>query len=170
MRPRSGAAGDGWLCRRRGLGARCGAGTRRAWCVRRGWGWAARRGAGRAAATAGSLGSGGDLPCPGQGSLAAAPGLPHAPRGSQPGCASPPAPCAEGGWDLAASLGRLSSPTAVICSLCSFGLWYQGGSKDPPTSSCSGAWEVIDSLDTQLEPEGAREPVAGSSDRATPPL
>ncbi|XP_009947983.1 PREDICTED: rab-interacting lysosomal protein, partial [Leptosomus discolor] len=30
-----------------------------------------------------------------------------------------------------------------------FGLWYQGSSKDPPTSSCSGAWEIIDSLDTR---------------------
>ncbi|NXW43764.1 RILP protein, partial [Nyctiprogne leucopyga] len=43
-----------------------------------------------------------------------------------------------------------------------FGLWYQGSSKDPPTSSCSGAWEIIDSLDTQLEPKGESEPAAGS--------
>ncbi|XP_021406516.2 rab-interacting lysosomal protein [Lonchura striata] len=52
-----------------------------------------------------------------------------------------------------------------------FGLWYQGSSKDPPTSSCSRTWEIIDSLDnTQLEPEG--ESKAGSScpDRATAPL
>ncbi|NWT84504.1 RILP protein, partial [Lanius ludovicianus] len=42
-----------------------------------------------------------------------------------------------------------------------FGLWYQGSSKDLPTSSCSGTWEIIDSLDTQLEPEG--ESKAGSS-------
>ncbi|NWS49466.1 RILP protein, partial [Probosciger aterrimus] len=35
-----------------------------------------------------------------------------------------------------------------------FGLWYQDSSKDPPTSSSPVAWEVIDSLDTQLEPEG----------------
>ncbi|NWT67835.1 RILP protein, partial [Prunella himalayana] len=42
-----------------------------------------------------------------------------------------------------------------------FGLWYQGSSKDPPTSSCSGTWEIIDSLDTQLEPEGDSK--AGSS-------
>ncbi|NXW58096.1 RILP protein, partial [Eurystomus gularis] len=35
-----------------------------------------------------------------------------------------------------------------------FGLWYQGSSKDPPTASCSGTWEIIDSLDTQLGPEG----------------
>ncbi|NXW21300.1 RILP protein, partial [Circaetus pectoralis] len=46
-----------------------------------------------------------------------------------------------------------------------FGLWYQGGSKDPSTSSCSGAWEIIDSLDTQLELEGESEPAAGSPDR-----
>ncbi|NWZ66514.1 RILP protein, partial [Acrocephalus arundinaceus] len=42
-----------------------------------------------------------------------------------------------------------------------FGLWYQGSSKEPPTSSCSGTWEIIDSLDMQLEPE--RESKAGSS-------
>lgn len=104
-------------------------------------------------------------------SLAAAPGVPHAPRYSQPGYILPPPPLnTEGGWDLAASLGRLFSHTAVICSLCSFGLWYQGSSKDPSTSSCSGAWEIIDSLDTQLELEGERESAAGSTDRAMQPL
>ncbi|NXG69527.1 RILP protein, partial [Baryphthengus martii] len=46
-----------------------------------------------------------------------------------------------------------------------FGLWYQGSSKDPPTSSCSGAWEIIDSLDTQLGLEGENEPTAESPDR-----
>ncbi|NXK12766.1 RILP protein, partial [Herpetotheres cachinnans] len=46
-----------------------------------------------------------------------------------------------------------------------FGLWYQDSSKDTPTSSCSGAWEIIDSLDTPREPEGEREPVASSPDR-----
>ncbi|XP_069647385.1 rab-interacting lysosomal protein isoform X2 [Haliaeetus albicilla] len=51
-----------------------------------------------------------------------------------------------------------------------FGLWYQGSSKDPSTSSCSGAWEIIDSLDTQLELEGESEPAAGSPDRAVQPL
>ncbi|XP_064324377.1 rab-interacting lysosomal protein isoform X2 [Phalacrocorax carbo] len=51
-----------------------------------------------------------------------------------------------------------------------FGLWYQGSSKDPPASSCSGAWEIIDSLDTQLEQEAASEPAAGAPDRAAPPL
>ncbi|XP_040471326.1 rab-interacting lysosomal protein isoform X4 [Falco naumanni] len=55
-------------------------------------------------------------------------------------------------------------------SASSFGLWYQDSSKDPPTSSCSGTWEIIDSRDTQLEPEGESEPVASSPDRATPPL
>ncbi|XP_030909579.2 rab-interacting lysosomal protein [Melopsittacus undulatus] len=48
-----------------------------------------------------------------------------------------------------------------------FGFWYQDSSKDPPTSSSPRAWEVIDSLESQLEPEG--DPSAGSSDRATPP-
>ncbi|NXV52147.1 RILP protein, partial [Uria aalge] len=86
-------------------------------------------------------------------------------RGSQPGRVPLLPPNAAGGWDLAASLGRLFSPTAVICSLCSFGLWYQGGSKESPASSCSGAWEIIDSLDTQLKPEGESKPVAGSPDR-----
>ncbi|NXV78796.1 RILP protein, partial [Atlantisia rogersi] len=51
-----------------------------------------------------------------------------------------------------------------------FGLWYQGSSKDPPASSGSGAWEIIDSLDMQLEPEAERDPVGSCSDRATPPL
>ncbi|XP_051491400.1 rab-interacting lysosomal protein [Apus apus] len=51
-----------------------------------------------------------------------------------------------------------------------FGQWYQSNSKDPPTSSCSGAWEIIDSLDTQLEPEGESERAGGSPDRASPPL
>ncbi|XP_053941097.1 rab-interacting lysosomal protein [Cuculus canorus] len=51
-----------------------------------------------------------------------------------------------------------------------FGPWYQGSSNDPSTSSCSGAWEIIDSLDTQLEPERASEPAASGPDRATPPL
>ncbi|NXG04123.1 RILP protein, partial [Sakesphorus luctuosus] len=43
-----------------------------------------------------------------------------------------------------------------------FGLWYQGSSKDPPTSSCSGTWEIIDSLDMQLEPEGENKPADSS--------
>ncbi|XP_009983134.1 PREDICTED: rab-interacting lysosomal protein, partial [Tauraco erythrolophus] len=49
-----------------------------------------------------------------------------------------------------------------------FGLWYQGSSKDLPTSSCSGAWEIIDSLDTQ--PAGESEPVDVCPDRAPPAL
>ncbi|NXP48421.1 RILP protein, partial [Heliornis fulica] len=32
-----------------------------------------------------------------------------------------------------------------------FGLWYQDSSNAPPAFSGSGAWEIIDSLDTQLE-------------------
>ncbi|XP_054022438.1 rab-interacting lysosomal protein [Dryobates pubescens] len=48
-----------------------------------------------------------------------------------------------------------------------FGLWYQGSTKDAPGASCSGAWEIIDSLDTQLEPEGESKPAASSPDRAT---
>ncbi|XP_072793335.1 rab-interacting lysosomal protein isoform X2 [Taeniopygia guttata] len=56
-------------------------------------------------------------------------------------------------------------------SASSFGLWYQGSSKDPPTSSCSGTWEIIDSLDnTQLEPEGESKAGSSSPDRATAPL
>ncbi|NXX21559.1 RILP protein, partial [Podargus strigoides] len=46
-----------------------------------------------------------------------------------------------------------------------FGLWYQGSSKDPPTSSCSGAWEIVDSPDTELEPKRESEPAAGCPDR-----
>ncbi|XP_039938580.1 rab-interacting lysosomal protein isoform X1 [Hirundo rustica] len=51
-----------------------------------------------------------------------------------------------------------------------FGLWYQGSSKDPPTSSCSRTWEIIDSLDTQLEPEGESKAGSSSPDRAVAPL
>uniref|UniRef100_A0A8D2NB80 Rab interacting lysosomal protein n=1 Tax=Zonotrichia albicollis TaxID=44394 RepID=A0A8D2NB80_ZONAL len=67
-------------------------------------------------------------------------------------------------------LGTTEESGTLLCSLCSFGLWYQGSSKDPPTSSCSGTWEIIDSLDSQLEPEG--ESKAGSScpDRGTAAL
>ncbi|XP_068766696.1 rab-interacting lysosomal protein [Struthio camelus] len=50
-----------------------------------------------------------------------------------------------------------------------FGLWYQGSSRDPPAPSCSGAWEIIDSLETQPEQEGESKPAAGSPGRATPP-
>uniref|UniRef100_A0A8C3Y2K5 Rab interacting lysosomal protein n=1 Tax=Catharus ustulatus TaxID=91951 RepID=A0A8C3Y2K5_CATUS len=76
----------------------------------------------------------------------------------------------EGSWDSTSPLGRFWSPTALICSLCSFGLWYQGSSKEPPTSSCSGTWEIIDSLDTQLEPEGESKAGSSSPDRAMAPL
>ncbi|XP_068010726.1 rab-interacting lysosomal protein isoform X2 [Melanerpes formicivorus] len=57
-------------------------------------------------------------------------------------------------------LGTVEEPES------SFGLWYQGSTKDAPRASCSGAWEIIDSLDTQLEPEGESEPAASSPDRA----
>uniref|UniRef100_A0A8C0U0Z4 Rab interacting lysosomal protein n=1 Tax=Cyanistes caeruleus TaxID=156563 RepID=A0A8C0U0Z4_CYACU len=72
-------------------------------------------------------------------------------------------------WDSTSSLGRFSL-TALICSLCSFGLWYQGSSKDAATSSCSGTWEIIDSLDTQPEPEGESKAGSSSPDRAMAPL
>uniref|UniRef100_A0A803VKG5 Rab interacting lysosomal protein n=1 Tax=Ficedula albicollis TaxID=59894 RepID=A0A803VKG5_FICAL len=55
-------------------------------------------------------------------------------------------------------------------SASSFGLWYQGSSKDPPTSSCSGTWEIIDSLDAQPEPEGESKAGSSSPDRAMAPL
>ncbi|XP_056362451.1 rab-interacting lysosomal protein isoform X2 [Oenanthe melanoleuca] len=51
-----------------------------------------------------------------------------------------------------------------------FGLWYQGSSKEPPSSSCSGTWEIIDSLDTQLEPEGESKAGSSSPDRTMAPL
>ncbi|NXG85071.1 RILP protein, partial [Stercorarius parasiticus] len=71
----------------------------------------------------------------------------------------------EGSWhpDHGADCVDAQPPESKIKSF--FGLWYQGGSKEPPASSCSGAWEIIDSLDTQLEPEGESKPVAGSPDR-----
>ncbi|NXQ83625.1 RILP protein, partial [Nyctibius grandis] len=68
----------------------------------------------------------------------------------------------EGSWLPARSTDCVDArpPDSNIRSF--FGLWYQGSSKDPPTSSCSGAWEIIDSLDTPLEPEGKSEGVAGA--------
>lgn len=114
----------------------------------------------RAAAKTGVAVFWGDLPCPGCHIL--------------PGPAARLCPAAttttEGGWDSTSSLGRFFSLTALICSLCSFGLWYQGSSKDPRTSSCSGTWEIIDSLDTQLEPEGESKAGSSSPDRAMAPL
>ncbi|NXG17273.1 RILP protein, partial [Grallaria varia] len=60
----------------------------------------------------------------------------------------------EGSWLPAPSTNCVDAqpPESKIRSF--FGLWYQGSSKDPPTSSCSGTWEIIDSLDMELEPEG----------------
>ncbi|NXT51158.1 RILP protein, partial [Pluvianellus socialis] len=71
----------------------------------------------------------------------------------------------EGSWHPARGTDCVDAqpPESKIRSF--FGLWYQGSSKDPPTSSCSGAWEIIDSLDVQLEPKEESEPVAGSPDR-----
>ncbi|XP_052658887.1 rab-interacting lysosomal protein isoform X3 [Harpia harpyja] len=76
----------------------------------------------------------------------------------------------EGSWFPARGTDCVGAqpPDSKIRSF--FGLWYQGSSKDPSTSSCSGAWEIIDSLDTQLELEGESEPAAGSPDRAVQPL
>ncbi|NXN27476.1 RILP protein, partial [Nycticryphes semicollaris] len=71
----------------------------------------------------------------------------------------------EGSWHAAADTDCVDTqpPESKIRSF--FGLWYQGSSKEPPTSSCSGTWEIIDSLDAQLEPEGENKPVAGSPNR-----
>ncbi|NXJ62506.1 RILP protein, partial [Rostratula benghalensis] len=71
----------------------------------------------------------------------------------------------EGSWHPATDTDCVDAqpPESKIRSF--FGLWYQGSSKEPPTSSCSGTWEIIDSLDAQLEPEGESKPVAGSPNR-----
>ncbi|XP_040982549.1 rab-interacting lysosomal protein isoform X1 [Aquila chrysaetos chrysaetos] len=76
----------------------------------------------------------------------------------------------EGSWFPARGTDCVDAqpPDSKIRSF--FGLWYQGSSKDPSASSCSGAWEIIDSLDAQLELEGESEPAAGSPDRAVQPL
>ncbi|NXS98829.1 RILP protein, partial [Jacana jacana] len=68
----------------------------------------------------------------------------------------------EGSWHPATDTDCVDAqpPESKIRSF--FGLWYQGSSKEPPTTSCSGTWEIIDSLDAQLEPKGERQPVAGS--------
>ncbi|KAM7088763.1 LOW QUALITY PROTEIN: rab-interacting lysosomal protein [Ciconia maguari] len=59
----------------------------------------------------------------------------------------------EGSWLPARSADCVDAqpPESKIRTF--FGPWYQGSSKDPPASSCSGAWE-ISSLDTQLQREG----------------
>ncbi|KAM9370649.1 rab-interacting lysosomal protein [Phaethornis superciliosus] len=74
----------------------------------------------------------------------------------------------EGSWVPAPGTDCVDAqpPESKIRSF--FGQWYQGNSKDPPTSSCSGAWEIIDSLDTQLDLES--KPAASSPHRASPPL
>ncbi|NXP06815.1 RILP protein, partial [Thinocorus orbignyianus] len=71
----------------------------------------------------------------------------------------------EGPWHPATDTDCVDAqpPESKIRSF--FGLWYQGSGKEPPTSSCSGTWEIIDSLDTQREPEGESEPVAGCPNR-----
>ncbi|OXB58119.1 hypothetical protein ASZ78_012524 [Callipepla squamata] len=71
----------------------------------------------------------------------------------------------EGSWlpARAADCVDAQPPGSRIRSF--FGLWYQGSSKDPPMPSCSGAWEIIDSLDTQQELVGEHEP-----DQGTPAL
>uniref|UniRef100_A0A8C6YMT5 Rab interacting lysosomal protein n=1 Tax=Nothoprocta perdicaria TaxID=30464 RepID=A0A8C6YMT5_NOTPE len=71
--------------------------------------------------------------------------------------------------ESASSPGKAPLPHTFICSPCSFGLWYPGSGREAPTPSCSGAWEIIDSLEAQPEQEGRREP-DGSPHRATPPL
>ncbi|NWV00790.1 RILP protein, partial [Upupa epops] len=57
----------------------------------------------------------------------------------------------EGSWLRATGTDCVDAqpPESKIRSF--FGIWYQGSSKDPPTCESSGTWEVIDSLDTQLE-------------------
>ncbi|XP_010222356.1 PREDICTED: rab-interacting lysosomal protein, partial [Tinamus guttatus] len=62
----------------------------------------------------------------------------------------------EGSW--LPGPGKAPLPHTPICSPCSFGLWYPGSSKDSPVPSCSGAWEIIDSLEEHPEQEGEREP------------
>ncbi|NWZ20946.1 RILP protein, partial [Asarcornis scutulata] len=60
----------------------------------------------------------------------------------------------EGSWLPARSADCVDGqpPESKIRSF--FGLWYQGSSNDPPAPSCSGAWEVIESPETQPEVVG----------------
>ncbi|NWT02368.1 RILP protein, partial [Mionectes macconnelli] len=71
----------------------------------------------------------------------------------------------EGSWLPAHGTDSVDAqpPESKIRSF--FGLWYQGSNKDPPTSSCSGTWEIIDSLDTEVELEGEKEPATSSPSR-----
>lgn len=75
----------------------------------------------------------------------------------------------EGSWLPARSADCVDGqpPESKIRSF--FGLWYQGSSNDPPAASCSGAWEVIESPETQLEAVG-EDGQAGSPHTASPPL
>ncbi|NXJ97516.1 RILP protein, partial [Corythaixoides concolor] len=71
----------------------------------------------------------------------------------------------EGSWLPARGTDCVDAPPPESKIRSFFGLWYQGSSKDPPTSSCSGAWEIIDSLDMQPELAGESKLADGCPDR-----
>lgn len=149
--PVSGAGGDGWLCWQGAFfGLSRGPNTSRARCLP--WAAAAEQGCSVL----------GDLSFPVQTQTLLPFGGCHTLRVLTAGHA-------EGRLGSSCFLGKLSSPTPLICSLCSFGLWYQGSSNDPPAPSCSGAWEVIESPETQPEAVG-EDGRAGSPHSASPPL
>ncbi|NXC49461.1 RILP protein, partial [Penelope pileata] len=69
----------------------------------------------------------------------------------------------EGSWLQARGGDCVDAPSPESKIRSFFGLWYQGSSKDPPEPSCSGAWEIIDSLDTQLELVGEHKEDRGTA-------
>ncbi|XP_042735782.1 rab-interacting lysosomal protein-like isoform X2 [Lagopus leucura] len=68
----------------------------------------------------------------------------------------------EGSWLPARGADCVDAPPPESKIRSFFGLWYQGSSKDPPVPSCSGTWEIIDSLDTQQEQVGEHKPDRGA--------
>ncbi|NWX97894.1 RILP protein, partial [Nothoprocta ornata] len=64
----------------------------------------------------------------------------------------------EGSWLPAPGTDCVDAPPPQSQIRSFFGLWYPGSGRDAPAPSCSGAWEIIDSLEAQPEQEGRREP------------
>ncbi|NXD11570.1 RILP protein, partial [Nothocercus nigrocapillus] len=71
----------------------------------------------------------------------------------------------EGSWLPAPGTDCVDAPPPESKIRSFFGLWYPGSGKDSPAPSCSGAWEIIDSLEEHPEQEGERELAAGAPHR-----
>ncbi|NXA35217.1 RILP protein, partial [Eudromia elegans] len=72
----------------------------------------------------------------------------------------------EGSWPPAPGTDCVDAPAPPESKIRSFfGLWYPSSGQDSPAPSCSGAWEIIDSLEVPSEQGGERAPAAGSPHR-----